>query len=135
MTSPAPSSRERRLLAPPRPGRLGAWAYALRTTNPPPDRDVRTLDPVTKWLVATRAAVLPMTLLAGLVAGLLAVRADGFSWPLWLLALLGLVAAHVCNNLLNDLSDTDAGLDTGASMFFDHRDPAMVSWLGGRRVD
>jgi 2,5-diketo-D-gluconate reductase A len=28
-----------------------------------------------------------------------------------------------------------AGLDTGASVFFDHRDPKMVTWLGGRRVD
>jgi 2,5-diketo-D-gluconate reductase A len=28
-----------------------------------------------------------------------------------------------------------AALDTGASLFFDHRDPAMVTWLGGRRVD
>jgi len=28
-----------------------------------------------------------------------------------------------------------ATLDTGASLFFDHRDPAMVSWLGGRRID
>jgi len=28
-----------------------------------------------------------------------------------------------------------AGLDTGASVFFDHRDPQMVAWLGGRRVD
>lgn len=28
-----------------------------------------------------------------------------------------------------------AALDTGASLFFDHRDPAMVSWLGGRRID
>ena len=27
-----------------------------------------------------------------------------------------------------------AALDTGASLFFDHRDPAMVSWLGGRRI-
>lgn len=26
-----------------------------------------------------------------------------------------------------------ATLDTGASLFFDHRDPAMVSWLGARR--
>jgi 2,5-diketo-D-gluconate reductase A len=26
-------------------------------------------------------------------------------------------------------------LDTGASLFFDHRDPAMVSWLGGRRIN
>ncbi|MCU6480630.1 aldo/keto reductase [Arthrobacter sp. A2-55] len=28
-----------------------------------------------------------------------------------------------------------AGLDTGASLFFDHRDPAMVSWLGNRRYN
>ncbi|MGV1005649.1 MAG: aldo/keto reductase [Candidatus Nanopelagicales bacterium] len=27
-----------------------------------------------------------------------------------------------------------ATLDTGASLFFDHRDPAMASWLGGRRL-
>ena len=26
-----------------------------------------------------------------------------------------------------------AAIDTGASLFFDHRDPAMVSWLNGRR--
>ncbi len=28
-----------------------------------------------------------------------------------------------------------AGMDTGASLFFDHRDPAMVSRLGNARVD
>jgi 2,5-diketo-D-gluconate reductase A len=28
-----------------------------------------------------------------------------------------------------------AALDTGASLFFDHRDPAMVSWLNGRADD
>jgi 1,4-dihydroxy-2-naphthoate octaprenyltransferase len=108
------STRASRLLAPPGPGRLGAWAYALRTSNPPPDRDPRTLDAVTKWLVVIRAAVLPMTLLAGLVAGLLAVRAEGFSWPLFLLALLGITLSHACNNIMNDLSDTDVGLDTSA---------------------
>ena len=27
-----------------------------------------------------------------------------------------------------------AGLDLGASQFFDHRDPAMVRWLGDRRI-
>ena len=26
-----------------------------------------------------------------------------------------------------------AAMDTGASLFFDHRDPQMVSWLNGRR--
>ena len=38
-----------------------------------------------------------------------------------------------------DLTDEEmtriAALDTGASVFFDHHDPAMVEWLGGRRVD
>ncbi len=110
---PLSSARERRLLAPPRPGRVGSWVYALRTTNPPPGVPIPELDGVTRWLVVTRAAVLPMTLLAGLVAGLLAVRADGFSWPLYLLALLGILLAHVCNNLMNDLSDTDVGSDAG----------------------
>ena len=108
------SARERRLLAPARPGRLGSWVYALRTANPPPAVPIPDLDPVTRWLVVTRAAVLPMTLFAGLVAGLLAVRADGFSWPLYLLALLGILLAHVCNNLMNDLSDVDVGSDRAA---------------------
>ncbi len=108
------STRTNRLLAPARPGRLGGWAYALRTANPPPDRDPRTLDAVTKWLVVTRAAVLAMTFFAGLVAGLLAVRAEGFSWPLYLLALLGITLSHACNNIMNDLSDTDVGRDTSA---------------------
>jgi 2,5-diketo-D-gluconate reductase A len=38
-----------------------------------------------------------------------------------------------------DLTDDEmariAALDTGASVFFDHDDPAIVEWLGGRRVD
>ena len=105
------SARERRLLAPARPGRLGSWIYALRTANPPASIPIPELDPVTRWLVVTRAAVLPMTLFAGLVAGLLAVRSDGFSWPLYLLALLGILLAHACNNLMNDLSDVDVGSD------------------------
>ena len=103
---------ESRLLAPPGPGRRGAVIYALRTTNPPPDRPIDSLDALTRWVVVTRAAVLPMTVFAGLVAGLLAVRADGFSTGLFLLALLGITVAHMANNLMNDLADTDVGLDT-----------------------
>jgi 2,5-diketo-D-gluconate reductase A len=38
-----------------------------------------------------------------------------------------------------ELSDKEmariAALDTGTTVFFDHRDPQMVAWLGGRRVD
>ena len=105
---------ETRLLAPPRDGRLGAAVYALRTTNPPPDRPIASLDALTRWIVVTRAAVLPMTLFAGLVAGLLAVREDGFEAWAFGLALLGILLAHTGNNLMNDLSDTDVGLDTEA---------------------
>ncbi|MHA6524742.1 aldo/keto reductase [Tessaracoccus sp. G1721] len=34
--------------------------------------------------------------------------------------------------LTDDQMQAIAALDTGASLFFDHRDPAMVSWLNGR---
>jgi 2,5-diketo-D-gluconate reductase A len=37
--------------------------------------------------------------------------------------------------LTADQMNEIATLDTGTSHFFDHRDPAMVSWLGGRRID
>jgi 1,4-dihydroxy-2-naphthoate octaprenyltransferase len=113
MSETAPrKSRGSRLLAPPTAGRRGAVRYALRTTNPPPDRPIAELDGLTRWLVVTRAAVLPMTVFAGMVAGLLAVRADGFRWELWALAVLGITLAHTANNLMNDLTDTDVGLDT-----------------------
>jgi 1,4-dihydroxy-2-naphthoate octaprenyltransferase len=88
--------------------RLSSWMYALRTTNPPPDGRI---DFVTRWLVVTRAAVLPMTLFAGLVAALLAVGQPGLDWRWLTLAIVGIVLAHIANNLMNDLYDTSTGLD------------------------
>src|SRR5437870_2363360 len=85
------------------------WREVLRTSNPPTGGD---LDPVSRWLVLTRAAVLPMTLTAGLVAGLLAVNERGFDWGWFALAYLGIVLAHVGNNLSNDLFDVEVGADT-----------------------
>ncbi|HVL83418.1 MAG TPA: prenyltransferase [Pseudonocardia sp.] len=89
--------------------RLRSWAYALRTTNPPPDRRI---DAVTRWLVVSRAAVLPMTLVSGLVAALLAVGHPDLDVGLLLLAIAGITLAHVANNLMNDLYDTQAGSDS-----------------------
>ena len=65
-------------------------------------------------MVLTRAAVLPMTITAGAVAGLLAVGQDGFRPALLVLAVLGIVLAHMANNLMNDLFDSELGLDTEA---------------------
>jgi len=90
---------------------LSSWAYALRTTNPPPG-PVDALDPGTRWIVVSRAAVLPMTLVAGLVAGLLAVPEPGLDWRWLALAIVGIVCAHLANNLMNDLHDTRAGSDS-----------------------
>jgi 1,4-dihydroxy-2-naphthoate octaprenyltransferase len=92
-----------------RRSRLSSWAYALRTTNPPPDGPA---DLVTRWLVITRAAVLPMTLFAGLVAALLADRQPGLDWRWLTLAIIGILLAHTVNNLMNDLFDTQTGLDS-----------------------
>jgi 1,4-dihydroxy-2-naphthoate octaprenyltransferase len=92
------------------PGLLASWREVLRTSNPPAGR----LDPVSKWLVLTRASVLPMTLTAGAVAGLLAVNQPGFRPGLFFLALLGILLAHVANNLMNDLFDMEVGADTAS---------------------
>jgi 1,4-dihydroxy-2-naphthoate octaprenyltransferase len=67
---------------------------------------------VSRWLVITRAGVLPMTLTAGAIAGLLAVRHHRFAAGWYALAFIGIVLAHISNNLVNDLFDTDTGLDT-----------------------
>jgi 1,4-dihydroxy-2-naphthoate octaprenyltransferase len=85
------------------------WLWALATTNPPAGR----LDPVSKWLVLTRAGVLPMTLVSGATAGLLAAwQGAPVHWGFFALALLGIVLAHVANNLMNDLFDLAVGTDT-----------------------
>jgi 1,4-dihydroxy-2-naphthoate octaprenyltransferase len=84
------------------------WRHVLRTTNPPPGR----VDAVSRWLVLTRASVLPMTITAGAVAGLLAVHKHDFRPGLFALALVGIVLAHMANNLMNDLFDVEVGLDT-----------------------
>jgi 1,4-dihydroxy-2-naphthoate octaprenyltransferase len=90
------------------PGRLAGWRHALSTVNPPAGE----LDSVSRWLVISRAGVLPMTLTAGAIAGLLAARHHGFAGGWYALAFAGIVLAHVSNNLVNDLFDTGTGLDT-----------------------
>ena len=93
-----------------RSGALGRWRFALATGNVPDGP----LDPITRWLVLVRASVLPMTLTAGFVAGLLAwwnAEDDADVW-LWALATVGIVCAHMANNLMNDLFDLQVGTDS-----------------------
>ncbi len=111
---------------------VSAWAEVLRTTNPP---EGRPLDPVSRWLVLTRAAVLPMTLTAGGIAALLAVRRPGFDVGLLVLALVGITLAHVANNLMNDLFDAEVGADTvdyPRALYAPH--PVLSGMITARRL-
>jgi 2,5-diketo-D-gluconate reductase A len=69
---------------------------------------------VLRWLVQREVVVIPKS-----------VRADRMTQNLDIFDF----------TLTEDQMSQIATLDTGASLFFDHRDPAMVSWLGGRRID
>src|SRR4029453_5835760 len=90
--------------------RLAAWRYAFLTTNPP---EQGVVDGITRWLVVTRAGVLPMTLTSGLLAVLLAAISDvQVDWLNVTLAVVGIVIAHLANNLMNDLAGTQVGTDT-----------------------
>ena len=69
------------------------------------------LDVVSKWLIATRSAVTAVTLYSCIIAGLLAWRDGHFAWVPWLIVTLGLFIAHGTNNLLNDYTDFNRGVD------------------------
>ncbi|MGQ9598379.1 MAG: prenyltransferase [Anaerolineae bacterium] len=69
------------------------------------------LDPVSKWLIATRSAVTTVTIYSCIIAGLLAGRDGYFRLLPWLVVTLGLFIAHGANNLLNDYTDYQRGID------------------------
>ncbi len=88
-----------------------SWGPTLDRMQRLSAEDWASLDPVARWLVATRAPVLVMTLSAAALGGLLAWRDHQFQWLPWLLAAAGLLLAHATNNLLNDYTDSRRGID------------------------
>ena len=85
------------------------WGEIIRTQNLSPDK---AMDPVSRWLLITRASVFPMTILSGLIGGLLAARAPAADFRLFALAVVGLVIAHAANNMINDYFDLEGGVDS-----------------------
>lgn len=92
---------------------LNVWSRALRGVPRLTPGQWQALDAVSKWLIATRSAVLIMTFISAAIAGIFAVRAGQFNLGLWLLMTLGLMMAHATNNLLNDMTDYARGVDRG----------------------
>lgn len=87
------------------------WGKALRIIPQVTKKEWEELDPVAKWLVATRSAVFVMTAFSVVVAGLLAADDGMFHLGRFMLCLVGLVLAHATNNLLNDYTDSIRGVD------------------------
>ena len=90
---------------------LTMWIKALRVIPRVSKEEWDRLDVISRWLIASRAAVFIMTATAGAVGGLLAWRLGEFSWAVFLPALAGIVLAHATNNMLNDLVDYKKGID------------------------
>ncbi len=90
---------------------VAMWGKALTVMPRISKADWDGLDIVSRWLIATRSAVIVMTFTSSAFAGLLAYKAGKFDWLLWLLVTLGLCLAHATNNLVNDLTDHYKGVD------------------------
>ncbi len=87
------------------------WARALRIIPQVEREQWQQLDIISRWLIATRAAVFVMTGVSAGIGGLLAVRDGVFSGTRFFACIVGLVFAHATNNLLNDLTDHLRGVD------------------------
>ena len=88
------------------------WRKALQVIPHVSKTEWEDLDVISKWLIATRAAVLIMTFLSGVLAGLFAWH-DNKTINLgdWLILIIGLILAHASNNLFNDFTDYVRGVD------------------------
>ena len=91
--------------------RLANWKEVIDTANLSADKP---MDPVSKWLIITRAAVFSMTLTSGFIGGMLAMGSapESVNYAYLALAVLGIVIAHAANNIINDYFDLEVGIDT-----------------------
>ena len=87
------------------------WAKALQVIPRISKEEWGKLDVISKWLIATRAAVLIITFISAAIAGILAFRVQKFDLGLWLVLTIGLIFAHATNNLINDITDYRRGVD------------------------
>ncbi len=87
------------------------WGKALRIIPRLSKDEWNGLDIISRWLIATRSAVLVMTFISAGIAGIMAYRVGKFDFVSWLLLTIGLLMAHATNNLLNDLTDYKRGID------------------------
>lgn len=113
--------------------RVRNWRTVLATANLPTGA---AMDVISKWLLITRAAVFSMTLISGLIGGLLAITAEGrdVAWLNFALAIVGLVVAHASNNMINDYFDVAGGVDDLAYPRAQYAPHPLLSGLTSKRT-
>lgn len=92
---------------------VAMWGRALTAMPRISKADWDGLDLVSRWLIATRSAVIIMTFTSAAFAGVLAYKHGAFDGLLFALVTSGLCLAHATNNLINDLTDHWKGVDKG----------------------
>lgn len=112
---------------------VGMWVKALQIIPKIDKAEWDRLDIISRWLISTRAAVLIMTFISATIAGIMAVAAGQFNFLNYLLLVIGLVFAHATNNLLNDLTDYDRGVDRDNYFRTQYGPQALESGLMTRR--
>ena len=90
---------------------VSMWRKALNIIPSVTKEEWDELDLISRWLIASRAAVLIMTFISAALAGLFALRDGAFNIWAWLAITFGLILAHATNNLLNDYTDYTRGVD------------------------
>jgi 1,4-dihydroxy-2-naphthoate octaprenyltransferase len=90
---------------------VAMWGKALTVMPRISKQDWDGLDIVSRWLIATRSAVIVMTFTSAAFAGVLAYKDGAFDATLFVLVTAGLCLAHATNNLVNDLTDHWKGVD------------------------
>lgn len=113
---------------------ISMWGRALRVIPRVSKKEWNALDPIAKWLIASRSAVFIMTVFSVIIGGLLAADLTSvFDWTAFGLCLIGLVLAHATNNLLNDYTDAVRGVDSDNYFRTIYGPQAVQSGLWTRR--
>ena len=112
---------------------VAMWVKALQIIPKIDKAEWDRLDLISRWLISTRAAVLIMTFVSASIAGIMAFAAGQFNAFNYILLVIGLVFAHATNNLLNDLTDYDRGVDRDNYFRTQYGPQALQQGLMSRR--
>ena len=90
---------------------------------------------LTGYLMASRPWSFSMTAISVVLGSVMAAGTAPFSWPFFVLVLIGMILAHAATNLINDYFDTRAGVDTPEAPTARYREhPILTDRFTGKQI-